>query len=391
MRVQARKIGVKRLIRDEKGYILILALLVLVVVGLISGPVLSYMVSGLRAGHIFETGAAELYAADAGAEEAVWKIQNQVDIPTGCGGDLSRSYNISGVNGKKVDFTITRANNVTQIYHVISTATSDGSGTKIDAYIVGTSVYGDFSGMTNQVITSLGEINFYPEKGWEEHVSPSSGNNSPAEGYPPALWPPADVLSAWYMEDVKGLPSDSRSSIDLNGNDMSLGPLYRVGPLDIKSSNTNKAATLTLNGTLYITGDTKIYGPTNEVPSLLTIKLNGHTIFVWSNSPKYALEITKCNIEGPGVIIAVGGIYFAPKAQVGTAPVFILSVEGKTLLQPGGDFYGSIAGGVEVDFNINPASNIVYPGSDAFGGFNFPGLVAGRFIYSIDSWEVSRL
>ena len=60
MRVQVRKIGVKRLVRGEKGYILILALLVLVVVGLISGPVLSYMVGGLRAGHVFETGAAEL-------------------------------------------------------------------------------------------------------------------------------------------------------------------------------------------------------------------------------------------------------------------------------------------------------------------------------------------
>ena len=62
----------KTLIKGEKGYVLIAALLVLVILGLISGPLLSYMVSGLKAGHVFETGAAELYAADAGVQDAIW-------------------------------------------------------------------------------------------------------------------------------------------------------------------------------------------------------------------------------------------------------------------------------------------------------------------------------
>jgi Tfp pilus assembly protein PilX len=89
----------RRLIRNEKGYILLLALLVLLVVGLISGPLLSYMVSGLRAGHTFETGAAELYAADAGVEDAVWRIPN-VGL---CPGYPSTTYNITDVNGKSVE------------------------------------------------------------------------------------------------------------------------------------------------------------------------------------------------------------------------------------------------------------------------------------------------
>jgi len=386
MRVQVRKIGVKRLVRGEKGYILILALLVLVVVGLISGPVLSYMVGGLRAGHVFETGAAELYAADAGAEDAVWKIQNQVDIPTGCGGDLSRSYNISGVNGKKVDFTITRANNVTQIYHVVSTATGDGSGTEIDAYIVGTSISGDFSGITNNVITSQGDIILKP--GTE--VTPSTGNHSPLADYGGA-WPTAGELAAWYGEDVEDATHYySDTTIDLNGLSRSLGPLYVGGTLTIKNSSSTPA-TLTLNGTIYATGKTQIYGPTSNEPYKLTLDLNGHTIFVSSNitGAQNALEIQKCNMNGSGAIIAVGDIYFAPKVPAGmTDPVFIMSSSGETLVQPNGEFYGSIAGSVDVQ--LQPGSTLNYP-ETGFGVINFPGCTAGRFIYSIDSWEVSRL
>ncbi|MCJ7575929.1 MAG: hypothetical protein MUO80_04525 [Dehalococcoidia bacterium] len=370
----------KRLIRDEKGYILILALLVLVVVGLISGPVLSYMVSGLRAGHVFETGAAELYAADAGAEEAVWKIQNQVDIPTGCGGDLSRSYNISGVNGKNVDFTITRANNVTQIYRVESTATSNGTGTKIDAYINGTSIYGDFAGITNNVITSKGGITLKP--GTE--VNPSTGNHSPQADYGGA-WPTAGELCDWYFEDVEDEESYGSDIMILN-NDTELGPFYRDGELEIKSGTAG--ITVTLTGTIYISGDTLVGTTGND----FTLDLNGYTIFVESSSadPQKALSIGgHCTLVGEGAIIAVGDIYFQPNTEAGvTDPVFIMSVEGTSLIQPQGDFYGSIAGSVEVD--LWPGTSLDYP-ETGFGVLNFPGCTAGRFIYRIDSWEVSRL
>ena len=371
----------RRLIRGEKGYILIAALLVLVVVGLISGPVLSYMVSGLRAGHVFETGAAELYAADAGVEDAVWKIQNQVDIPTGCGGDLSRSYNISGVNGKKVDFTITRANNVTQIYHVVSTATGDGSGTEIDAYVIGTSVYGDFSGITNNVITSQGKITLQPGA----EVYPPEGEEHGPEDYYGGDWPTAEEICAWYFEDVADLTPYPSGTIDLAGVNKNLGPIYRAGTLDIKNTS-NTPATLTLDGTIYITGDTLI-GTTGKD---FTLDLNGHTIFVASNTVKYALNIGgKCQIVGPGVIIAVGGVYFQPKVPVGmTDPIFIMSVEATTFIQPNGDFYGSVAGSVEVQ--LQPGSSLNYP-EEGFGVLNFPGCTEGRFVYSIASWEVSRL
>jgi Tfp pilus assembly protein PilX len=377
-----RKIAMRKLIRGEKGYVLIAALLVLVVVGLISGPLLSYMVSGLRAGHVDETGAAELYAADSGVENAVWMIQS--GTVTACPAQRNQTLPVININGKNVAVTITWMNNLT--YRVQSTATSNSSKTKIDAYVVGSSIYGDYSGITNNVITSQNNIILKP--GTE--VYPSTGNHSPQADYG-GDWPTAGELCDWYWEDVKDATLYySDTTIDLNGVSRSLGPLYVQGTLTIKNSSSTPA-TLTLNGTIYATGKTEIYGPTSNEPYKLTLDLHGYTIFVSSNitGAQNALEIQKCNMNGAGAIIAVGDIYFAPKVPAGvTDPVFIMSVSGETLVQPNGEFYGSIAGSVDVQ--LQPGSSLNYPES-GFGVLNFPGCTAGRYVYSIASWEVSRL
>ena len=391
MRVQVRKIGVKRLVRGEKGYILIAALLVLVVVGLISGPVLSYMVGGLRAGHVFETGAAELYAADAGVEDAVLKIQQWVEEVQSlhCGGG-NHSWTYPSplvVNAKAVAVTITWVRNITNgmMYCVNSTATSNNSRTQIAAYVTRTSVAGDFSGITENVITCPGEINYYGKV----NVDPAEGEeHGPVSNYSGA-WPTAAELRGWYQWDVKDATHYySDTTIDLNGVSQNLGPLYVNGKLTIMNSK-NTPATLTLTGTIYATGDTLV-GTTSQA---FTLVLNGTTIFVASDSSKYALQIgDRCRMDGSGCLIAVGSTYFAPQGDIGSeaGPVLTLSVVGSTLLQPSGNFYGTVAGNVTVDVKSGSGQNLIYPEA-GFGVVNFPGLIAGRFIYSIASWEVSRL
>ena len=54
-----------------------MALILLLIGGLMTAPLLSFMGSGLIAGEVYEARTAELYAVDAGVEDAIWKIQNQ--------------------------------------------------------------------------------------------------------------------------------------------------------------------------------------------------------------------------------------------------------------------------------------------------------------------------
>ena len=373
----------KRLIRDEKGQALVLVLILLLVSGLIIAPLLAYMGSGLIAGRVYEKRTAELYAADAGVEDAVWKIQHQaagVWNLTKC--YPSTNYTITNVNGKNVTVTITYLINEpvypTYHYRVVSTATGDGSGTQIEAYIA--SVYGDYSGITNHVITSQNEIDLKGEVYYPE-------GSEPVEYYG-GDWPTAEELAQFYWQYVEdGTHYYSDTEIDLAGVDRELGPLYVEGALTIENSKSPEA-TLTLTGTIFITGDTTI-----EPTQNLIIDLNGHTIFVESDSqkpPKEALYIKgpKVTIIGPGTIIAVGDVHFEPDIPAGmTDPLFIMSVEGTTTLMPGGDFYGSVAGSVEVE--LYPGTSLNYP-EEGFEDLNFPGCSGAQLVYSIASWDINQ-
>jgi len=385
MRGEKRKIDVKTLIRDEKGAALVMVLILLLISGLITGPMLSYMGTGLSSGEVYEMRTDELYAADAGVEDAIWKIQQ--GYVALCPGDPTYDYTMSDVNGKSVDVTITSfdgSGNLTLTYRVVSTSSGDGIGTEIEAYIFGVNPYGDYEGLLGQVLTSQYEISIKGE------VNPPDGEHGPEEFYDDP-WPTAEELAAWYLKDVAGVEPYDSDTLDIDGDDMEIGPFvsFRDDGLEITNSQTtDPPPTLTLTGTVYITGDTLIK-PNKE----MTLDLNGHTIFVASNTtgtPALWIGGGKLSILGPGIIMAVGDIYFEPNIPVGmTEPIFIMSVEGETLLQPGGDFYGSIAGSVEVE--LQPGSSVSYPvDSDWYDSLNF--LIGVKMlIFHIASWQVTPL
>lgn len=104
-----------KLITDEKGQVLILVLILMVVGGLIIAPLLSYMSTGLKVGkEVFEERMYGQYAADAGVEDALYKIK--VDDPALPDEwedvwdqdiyNTSHTYSISDVNDNDVDVTI---------------------------------------------------------------------------------------------------------------------------------------------------------------------------------------------------------------------------------------------------------------------------------------------
>ena len=385
MRGEARKIDVKRLIRDEKGQALVMVMILLLVGGLITAPLLSNVGTGLRTGEVYERRTVELYAADAGVEDAIWKIQNSDGYLPCSPGSPSRNYTITDVNGKSVAVDITSeyaVEGMTFTYRVLSTSAGDGSSTEIEAYIVGVSKYGDYAGLLGQVLTSQGEID---TKG--ANVTPTEGEHAPVEYYEDP-WPTGEELAEFYLDDVAGAEPYDSDTLDIEGVDDEIGPFYRDGELDILNTS-NTPATLTLTGTVYVTGDTLIGKNGKD----FNLDLNGHTLFVASNSsdPQKALWIGgKCTIIGSGIIIAIGDIYFEPKTEGGvTDPIFIMSVDGTTTIQPAGDFYGSIAGSIEID--LQPGTSVSYPvGEDWYENLNF--LIGVQdLIFHIFSWEVIPL
>jgi len=367
-----------------------LVLILLAVGGLILAPLLGLMSTGLLAGQVYERKTDELYAADAGVEDAVWKIQSQVAEVKGlspCYPDWS--YNISEVNDKNVDVTITWVDNLT--YRVDSIATGNGTGTQIEAYITGESKWGNYSGLMDHVLISPGEINVANKV----IVDPAAPYPTDPNGrYPnyPGDWPEVWELEEFYGDQVtNGTRYYSNTVIDIIGVNTTLGPLYVGGELDILNSS-NTPATLTLNGTIYATGQTEI-GTTGKD---FTLFMNGQTIFVSSNvtGNQYALTIGgKCTVKGPGIIIAVGDVQLKPKSQVGEqeggGPIFVLSVTGTSYLQPSGRIYGAIAGNVEVYVQQGTQPTVAYPE----GGFDKDGLnfLTGvkKLVWDIATWEVS--
>jgi hypothetical protein len=211
--------------------------------------------------------------------------------------------------------------------------------------------------------------------------------------YPDPNWPPPEILSDWYLEDVEDATHYYGDMVvDLAGLDDEIGPLYVDGELTIKNSVTaSPEPTLSLGGTLYVTGDTLI-GATDKD---FVLDLNGHTLFVASTTSgsQKALSVGgKCTVKGPGIIISVGDVYFSPKGDVGsiTEPVFLFSVSVTAQLQPSNNWYGAIAGSVDVVVQPGLNPTIAYP-PGGFGMLNFPGMTAPRLAYGVESWEITTL
>jgi hypothetical protein len=106
------KIAVRRLIREERGQALALVLVLLLVGGLVTAPLLDFMSTGLKVGkEVYEDKMYETYAADAGVEDGLWQIRHD-RLPDFAGydeydyyGQWHYSLNES-VNGYGVNVTI---------------------------------------------------------------------------------------------------------------------------------------------------------------------------------------------------------------------------------------------------------------------------------------------
>jgi len=363
---------VKRAIRDEKGSVLILVLILLVVGGLILTPLLGLMSTGLMAGQVYERKTAELYAADGGVEDAIWKIQHPVEtgLPYECGDPpWSYDYEISDVNDKHVQVYIDYLGEGT--HRITSTATTDGGGnTTVEAYLAVS--YLDFSALLDNAIISYDTITIQPGTGVDGDVwlpdeddldnkGDIYGNVKDSEDVE-IIWPTADQLSSYYWEQVKHLdPYPAGYVIDIPPETTEfapyvIGPLFAAGDLTIKGTGW-----ITLGGTIYVKGDL-VFKATPEI----NMDLNQQTIFTEGD----IYMPPDVNVSGSGCIIGVGDVDFQP--SIDSSPddfVLVMSVEGTVWFNPNGDFTGCIAGNAHVQ--LQPG-NVLYWISPEGKGLDVP-------------------
>lgn len=367
----------KRLVRGEKGYILIVALLVLVLVGLISGPVLSYMVSGLRAGHVFETGAAELYAADAGVEDAVCQLQN--GIGKGLCVGQSTNYTIPNVNNKPVAVNITLTNNTTGIlsYNITSIATTSGnSHTKIESYVKYTpgSELAIFSG----VLASKSDIHFVSNGSnvtGDIYACPGSikGNFNHPSGQDYDATCPTFPESGEDLAFAQMLKNMAMAGQNVTGNmnidsKITLNSTYISGNLIITSD-------FTLAGIVYVGG--KI-----DASQAITITGSGSLIALVAEG---TITFDKCQTSGnPGnfiiMTLSTGGILFKKEVSLSA---LVYAPNGEISFSKEATVYGGIVG---QSITVTKDASLTYVSKA--GGVDLPG--GGPGAYTIETYSVSR-
>jgi len=372
-----------KLVRSEEGYALLLVLILLLVGSLIITPLLGFMSTGLIASQVHEKQTMELYAADAGAEDAMWKIKTAAPgLPEA--GDDAWEYSIADVNDKQVNATIAYIDDHT--YKITSTASSDtGSSTTVESY----STIVDISSLMGNAITSIGDVILQPDAEVTGNVQYNGelDNKGDINGEiitdEIEVWPTAGQLVAFYWEEVEGLESYPSNTIDLKNLDepKSIGPLYRDGDLYIR--NTGSQTTVELEGTVYVTGNLIFEQPGG--PQAYTIDLNGQTIYV---AGSITFPAQRCALSGSGCIIAVGDVTFQPNMLSAEDDfIFVMSVEGEVWFSPQGDFCGSVAGSTYVD--LQPGSTLEWRAPP--DGLNAPGVPgSGRNVISaICTWQIS--
>ena len=244
--------------KRESGMILVPVLIILVLVSLTIVPLMGFMNTGINAAKSQGILTQELYSAEAGVWDGVWKIQNVVAglpiQPT----DSPLQYDFpSNLNGKSLNITIRSVDLMT--YKVTSTATNPNTDhhTSIETYlhIVNIAMF------TQDAITSPSSVNVQPNgtiqgNVWSPTVTTKNDNidgtinNSQVPGWPTIS--ESSMLSTFYERQVNQSSSFSNTTIDISKSGQN-GPLY------VDNGNQTTSYTLTgagaLQGTIYVAGN----------------------------------------------------------------------------------------------------------------------------------------
>lgn len=355
-------------VKDEKGLVLFYVVLVLVLAALLIPPLLQFGFGAHRSATIREERMLNVYAADAGIEDAFYRLKFE-------SGNQAGNYSIADINGYQVNYEIMGLEGKGQ-YRITSTASSDISG---NVTIVTHTQTVDYKGMLDNALTSKGDVEIgsgskvigtislngdLDLKGdltcCESCDPPKSGMECVDDNVP--VWPTKEELG-WPPRVVgstgedyywtAGVASNTCASGTLNvGENANLyrGPCHTTGSLTITGKNKNPG-NLTLLGNLYIQGDLIISA---NAADGLHLYLDSKTIYVEGK-----LDMGQgLVLHGPGVIAAVGTIKFMPNVIGTDGYIFVISISKDLQVQPSGNFMGAMAGITSVD--LQPGNTLTW-------------------------------
>jgi hypothetical protein len=115
---------------NEQGDILVLALVMMILVSLIVGPLLNHMSTGMKnSREVYSVRTNEQYAADAGVAQAMWYIKYQ-------NSNVPESFTVSSVNGKNAIVSISAITNQdSSVEYTISSRAGSTTTSAVIGYI----------------------------------------------------------------------------------------------------------------------------------------------------------------------------------------------------------------------------------------------------------------
>jgi hypothetical protein len=361
--------------RQENGAILILSVLIIMVfASFCMVPLLDFMGTGLKTTVNTGLHTQEIYAAEAGVYDSMWKmIMIAPGVPKGMY-DPPLSYSVSGgVNDKSVNVTIARVNSAKFRIHSVARNQNTGHQSTVDTDVAILGVGGlDLTAFSKYAMTTNSTIGGKPSdiisgQVWIPSSSNYTGLPAPSGGFintPITGWPTAIMLETYFSYLVNKSNPHASGTIDLS-NATVRGPLYAYGAGTYTMTNAG-----TLTGTIYINGNL-------QMDNACDVHLNGNTVFVtgdFGTGPQTKLV-------GPGAVIALGNVNFQP--QVEPEYLFVMSVLGSIQMNPGGHFFGALSANAGITLQPNVRASWEDPG---IGNLDLPGLY--NHIQAVETWSI---
>jgi hypothetical protein len=363
--------------KQEAGQVLILLVLIIFAFSSFAiVPLMNFVSTGINTAKNTGLHTQEIYAAESGVRDAIWKIQRVYPGLPVKDGELPLEYAIDdNVNGSSVNVSIGWIDWETYRIHSLATNINTGHMITIDSDIAIDPTGGlDLTAFTKDAMTSPGEIRTFPGDKIYGDVRVENSDNLTGPGVvygdvvegPITGWPTSELLEMYFLRQVDTSNPHSSGTIDVSIPGQS-GHLYAEG-----YSNGNYVITGSeeLSGVIFVEGNLTFDQDAD-------ISLNGYTVFVTGNIGFG----TQAKLAGPGAIIALGDIVFSP--NVTPSYIFVMSVYGFVDFLPSGEFVGAVCGAEYI--KIKPLGKITWQ-DPGIGNLNMPGLY--NTINHVSTWKI---